>query len=105
MKKVILGSIIGFTLTTIVAFTAANYVLNKTTADVEQIQGVYVFIHSKPAMEYEYLGSFTPGMVPSKSAKPIINHMIKKGKEKFPTADAIIFTDDELGKADLVKFK
>jgi len=105
MKKIILGSLIGICLTAIFAFTVANYEPKKSTAEVEQVQGMYVFIHSKPILEYEYLGSFTPGMVPTKNAKGIVNHMIKKGKEKFPTADAIIFTDDELGKADLVKFK
>jgi hypothetical protein len=90
---------------TIDTFSVANYELKKTTAEVEQMQGVYVFFHSKPVMEYYYLGSFTSGIVPTKNAKGFINYMIKKGKEKFPASDAIIFTDDELVKADFVKFK
>jgi hypothetical protein len=105
MKKVIFGCVIGFSLTAIVAFKAANYEPKKATAEVEQMQGLLVFIHSKPVVEFDYLGSFTPNVVPSTNAKPIINHMIKKGKEKFPTADGIIFTDDQLGKVDLIKFK
>lgn len=82
-----------------------GYEVRTNTAEVEQIQGLYVFIHSKPVKEYEYLGTFAPGVVPSKDAQKIINYMIKKGKDKYPQADGIIFTDDELGKSDLVKFK
>lgn len=105
MKKPITTFIFGLSLSALVAFTVAKYEPRKSTGEVEQMQGLYVFIHSKPVGEYDYLGSYTPTMVPSSNAKPIVNHMIKKGKEKFPTADAIIFTDDELGKADMIKLK
>lgn len=91
--------------TLFLAASIQNYEPRKSTAEVDQIQGVYVFIHSKPVQEYEYLGTFNPSVVPSKHARSIINYMIKKGKEKFPTADAVIFKDDELGSVDLVKFK
>jgi hypothetical protein len=105
MKRTLLVFTLGIAITALFGFIMIKYEPNKKTAEVEQIQGLYVFIHSKPVMEYDYLGSFTPGLVPSKNAQSIINHMIKKSKEKYPNADAIIFTDDELGKADLVKFK
>jgi hypothetical protein len=81
------------------------YEAKKSTAEVEQMQGLYVFIHSKPVGDYEYIGSLTPTFVPSANAKPIINHMIKKGKEKYPEATGIIFTDDQLGKVDLIILK
>lgn len=87
------------------SFKVAEELAQKESASVEQIQGVYVFIHSKPNRPYEYVGSYQPTVVPSGSAKPIINHMIKKGKENFPQADGIIFTSDKLDKADLIKFK
>lgn len=105
MKKFFLGTFAGLSLTTLLAFKVASYEAKKSTCEAEQIQGLYVFIHAKPVNEYEYLGSFTPAMVPSSNAKPIVNYMIKKGKEKFPSADGIIFTDDELGKVDMIKFK
>ena len=105
MKKTIFAFALGILISGLFAFTVANFEVKKRTAQVEQIQGLYVFIHSKPVKEYEYLGSFTPGMVPSKNARSIINHMIKKGKLKYPNADGIIFTDDELAKADFVRFK
>jgi hypothetical protein len=105
MKKILLRTFVGLSLTTLLAFKVASYEAKKSTCEAEQMQGLFVFIHSKPVVEFDYLGSFTPNMVPSSNAKPIINHMIKKGKEKFPTADGIIFTDDELGKVDLIKFR
>lgn len=89
----------------LLSFKVAEQMASKDTAQVEQVKGVCVFIHSKPIREYEYLGSFHPKVVPSGNAKPIINHMIKKGTEKFPQADGIIFTDDQLAKVDLIRFK
>ena len=77
----------------------------KSLAEVEQIRGLYVFIHAKPKGEYQYVGSYTPTIVMSKNAAPIIDHMIKKGKEMYPQANAIIFTDDELGRVDLIQLK
>ncbi len=104
MKNIIITCTIVFFGLCLLAFTVTNDVKN-STAEVDQIQGLYAFIHSKPVNEYEYLGSIAPKLVPSKNASSIINHMIKKGKEKYPNADGIVFTDDALAKVDLIKFK
>ena len=77
----------------------------KSLAEVEQIRGLYVFIHAKPKCEYQYLGSYAPAVVWTANAEPLINHMIKKGKEMFPQANAIIFTDDDLDRVDLIQLK
>jgi hypothetical protein len=74
-------------------------------AEVEQIRGLYVFIHAKPKGEYQYLGSYAPAVVWTANAEPLINHMIKKGKEMYPQANAIIFTDDDLDRVDLIQLK
>jgi hypothetical protein len=103
MKKTI-QSILIIGALTVMGFKTI-YEAKKSTSEVEQVQGLYIFIHSKPVAEYEYLGSFTPNFVPSKNAKSITNYMIKKGKEAYPNANGIIFTDDEMGKADMVLIK
>lgn len=102
-KSVLLGCGFALCVLTIFSFKLEQDVNSKSLAEVEQISGLYVFIHAKPKGEYQYLGSYSPGMVPSKNAAPIINHMIKKGKEMYPQANAIIFTDDQLGRVDLIQ--
>lgn len=104
MKKSIIYFVAGMLVTSLLSFKIQE-AIRKDSATVDQIQGVYVFIHSKPNKEYEYLGSFNPKVVPSSDAKPVINYLIKKGKENYPQADGIIFTDDKLQKADMIKFK
>jgi len=105
MKKNMIYFVAGVFTFSLLSFKVAEQMAGKESASVEQIKGVYVFIHSKPNREYEYLGSFHPKAVPSGNAKPIVNHMISKGTEKYPQADGIIFTDDQLAKVDMIKFK
>lgn len=80
-------------------------VSDKATATVEQHQGVYVFQHSKPVAEYEYLGSVKKGVAWSGKPEEMFNGLIKKCKSDFPTADGIIFTNLDMDKADCIKFK
>jgi len=104
MKKgIALGAFL--TLNTLILFSFTFSDDKKSFAEVEQIRGLYVFIHSKPKSDFQYLGSYTPFIVPTKNAGPIIDHMIKKGKELYPQANAIVFTDDELGRVDLIQIK
>lgn len=105
MKKNMIYFVAGILSLSLLSFKVAEQMADKDNAKVEQIKGVYLFIHSKPIREYEYLGSFEPNVIPSKKGSTIINFMIKKGTEKYPQADGIIFTDDELVKADMIKFK
>lgn len=106
MKKgILLGFGFALCVLAIYSFKIEQDINTKSLAEVEQIRGLYVFIHAKPKGEYQYVGSYTPTIVMSKNAAPIIDHMIKKGKEMYPQANAIIFTDDELGRVDLIQLK
>jgi hypothetical protein len=105
MKKIMIGLMAGIMLLSIVAFKVANYEPKKATADVESYQGVYIFIHSKPVMEYDYKGTCKLAVTWSAKASEAINAMTKKVKKDFPDADGIIFTDENLWQADAVKFK
>ncbi len=108
MKKIILGSIIGVFMTTIFAFTATNYDPKKSTAEVDQFEGLYVFVDSKPVKEYEYLGTVTASITLGDTQYTgCRDRMIKKCKKDYPQADGIIITFKSGGtdKADAIKFK
>jgi hypothetical protein len=108
MKKIILGSLIGICFTTIFAFTVVNYEPKRSTAEVEQYQGLYIFVDSKPVIEYEYLGTvkgtLTFGDTQYTGCR---NRMIKKCKKEYPNADGLIITFKSGGTdmADAIKLK
>ena len=107
MKKIIIGCAIGFTLSTIFAFKVANYQPKKSTAEVEQYQGIYVFSDSKPVNEYEYLGTVqrnTRGFGSSQYAD-VRDGLIKKTKSKYPEADGmiLILKSGSADRADVIK--
>ncbi len=49
----------------------------KATATVEQKQGLYIFILSKPATEYTYLGSVKKNVAWSGKPEEMLTSMIK----------------------------
>ena len=82
----------------------------KNTAEVEQIQGFYVFIDSKPVMEYDYLGTIN-GTGGRAALNPqytsVRDALLKRAKKDYPAGDGIIFHLNAGGKdrCDVVKFK
>lgn len=102
MKKLILGIIIGISCTALIGAGIENYVVSKKTAEVDFKSGLYIFTDSKPVMDYEYLGTISV-MTWQGYYNQAIPLLLKKAKEKYPSADAIIYVDTE--KADVIKFK
>jgi hypothetical protein len=86
------------------AFKTGVYEIKKSSAEVEQEEGVYVFYRAKPVAEYEYLGTYKIGMVWDDKPRLLFNKLVRKTKEKFPNADGIII-DNDMGKCDAIKFK
>lgn len=108
MKKIILGTLLGFTLSALFAFTIMNYEPKKSTGEVEQFQDLYIFVDSKPVMEYEYLGTVKSTLSLGDSQYTgVRDRIIKKVKKDYPQADAIIITFKSGGsdEADAIKFK
>ena len=55
MKKTTIAFAAGLVISGLLAFTAvATYEAKISTAEVEQLQGVYIFTDCKPVKEYEY---------------------------------------------------
>ncbi|ELR68380.1 hypothetical protein C900_00412 [Fulvivirga imtechensis AK7] len=97
--------------------------------EVQSVEGLYVFILSRPKVDVELLGYIsndaldqyseaTKGekgfgkivggllktTVQNTSFKPLVTRMVKLAKEQHPDAEAIIF-DANLSNAKVVKFK
>lgn len=84
------------------------YVLEEehAAAKVEQHDGLYIFMFSKPVAQYETLGTIEKkGIVASGKPDEMLQLMIKKAKKDHPTCQAIIFTEVNMYKADCIKFK
>lgn len=99
MKKIILifaVSILVFSFTEII---------NKNSAMVDQEQGIYIFVKSKPTFQYKYLGSLTIDISLTGQPNEMLKTMLKKTKKQYPQADGIIFTSNDMDKVDCIKFE
>jgi len=108
MKKIILAVFIGISFSAFFAFTIVNYQIKKSIADVDQIQGLYIFVDSKPVMDYEYLGTVKSTVsLGDGQYTGVRDRIIKKAKKDYPQADGIIITFKTGGtdKGDAIKFK
>lgn len=100
MKKLILIAFIA-----VGTLTAFRLISNKTTATVDQQQGVAIFMLSKPTSDYEYLGSVKKAAAWTGQPSEMLSGVLKKLKKEYPQADGIIFTSIDMDKADAIKFK
>lgn len=91
MKKTLIPFIFGLSISVLFAFTAANYEAKKNTAEVDQIQGFYIFVKNKPVKEYEYLGTVKGPLVGNHEFDNLVELMVRNAKKDFPDANALIF--------------
>jgi len=82
---------------------AANF----AGAEVEQIQGMYVFIKAKPTSTYTYIGTVKGPTFSNAEFDTMLPKMIKKAKEEFPDANGLMFNGEmgssEKWKCDAIK--
>lgn len=106
-KTVLAGlSIIVLTLTT--AFIKKSSNSNSSlTVEVQQREGLYIiYPRQKPTFEYEYVNTIDAGnMIKNWRASTLVEKLLKVYKKEGIKGDAIIFTEDDLWKADIIKFK
>lgn len=107
MKKIILGGLLGIIISATFAFKAINYEPNKSTAEVYQYEGLYIFVDSKPVKEYQYLGTVKTYGWGNNQYVSLKDRLIYKTKKDYPQADAIIITfkSGAADVADAIKFK
>ncbi len=88
-------------------FTLSSFRMpdEKGKANVDQQEGVYLFMYSKPNAEFEYLGTIKVKAVWTGQPAEMLNVALKKLKKDFPQANGIIFNADNMEKADAIKIK
>ena len=73
-------------------------------AIVQQEEGLYIYYRCSPTDEYTYLGTYKVGFVMDNNPSLLFKKLVKKAKEKYPNAQAIII-DNDMSKCDAVVYK
>jgi hypothetical protein len=97
MKKQMIGFLLGISVPILLSFKSAIFTPSASTAEVNQIEGLYIFTDSKPLTPYDSLGSLEIGFVSDTQYESIRSSLIKKAKNKFPYADGLILKLDKKG--------
>ena len=78
----------------------------KKQAEVNQNQGLYIFIQARPVQEYEVLGTVEKkGIVWNGKPREMLNTIIKRAKRDYPECEGIIFDNIQMDHAICIKFK
>lgn len=104
MKNVLLAFCLSVFVLSISAFTLKE-VIEKSDARVEQVDGLYIFYKSKPLSEFETLGSVKPGVTMTPKPSEVLPALVKRAKKNYPSGEALLIGDDDMSKADVIKFK
>ena len=91
MKKLTIAFLSGLSISILVAFTSMNYEVKFNTAEVEQIQGLYIFVKNKPVKEFEYIGTVKGPLIGNHEFDNLVELMVRNAKKEFPNANALIF--------------
>lgn len=79
--------------------------IDKSSATVEQVNGVYVYAFSKPTGKYDIIGNVkVKGMVKSEAGPHMVNLLTDYAKKDYPSGEAIIVNSD-FEKAEVIRFK
>jgi hypothetical protein len=107
MKKHLIGFLFGVGISILLAFKVADFVPDASTAEVNKIEGFYIFTDSKPIMPYDSIGTVETGFITGTQYESIRNHLIKRAGNKFPNANGLIMEFDKKGidKCIAIKFK
>lgn len=102
----IIASILVLTVTTAFINKSINESSN-LTVEVQQREGLYIiYPRQRPTFEYEYVTTIDAGIIIKNwRASTLLEVLLKAYRKDGIKGDAIIFTEDDLWKADVVKFK
>lgn len=75
-------------------------------AIVNQEEGYYIFMFSRPQKQYEVLGTVEKnGMVWNGKPREMMNIILRRVKKNYPKADGIIFKGIAMDEAEAIKFR
>lgn len=78
--------------------------IDKTSATVSTVDGIQVFVYSKPTAKYDVSGSVKEAFITSSDNEKRIKSLVERAKDKFPSMEGIIVTND-LKNAEVIRFK
>ena len=104
MKKIILGSLIGFVIISVAGFKIATYEPKQNTSEVEEMEGFYIFYKSKPVKEYERIGHYKIEVTWSGTPENLLKQLIHKSVKKYPNGNGLIITEN-LEECDIIKIE
>jgi hypothetical protein len=93
----VIGFLLGMSVTILLSFRSAVFTPNASTAEVNNVEGLYVFTDSKPLMPYDSIGVIEIGFITDTQYESIRNNLIKRTKIKFPYADGVILNFNKKG--------
>lgn len=110
MKKKFLIGAAFIAVLSLSAFTGVKmHEIKNSSAEVDMIEGYYIFVDAKPIKEFEYLGTVSTGGISFGDSQytGVRDRLIKKAKKDYPKADALIFSfhSGEKDKVDAIRFK
>ena len=75
------------------------------TVEIEKKEGVYIiYPGQKPTFDYQYLETIDAGrIVKNWRASTLIDKLLKVFRKKSKEGDALMFVEDDLWKADVIK--
>jgi hypothetical protein len=89
MKRTLSISIISLFMVASALFSFNNP--NRKTAEVRQVDGIYIYYMSLPVDKYESLGEVrTGGVILNKHPETVIPFVIKRVKKQYPNANGVI---------------
>jgi hypothetical protein len=97
MKKYLIGCLLGFGLSTLIAFKIVNYESKMSTSEVNKIEGLYIFTDSNPVTDFDSIGTVDINFLMDTQYESIRNNFIKRAKKKFPNADGLIMSFSKKG--------
>lgn len=107
MKKLIQSKalLFVFVMVSFILLAMHNNLSDSRLAKVKTVRGVNIFMYSEPVGEFEYLGTIKISLAITGQPKEMINMALNKLAKQFPQANGIMFTDDQMEKADAIKIK
>ncbi len=97
MKKILFGVLFGIFITVLLAFKTSIYEPNNSTAEVNKIDGYYIFTDSKPIMPYEIIDTLEIWFIGDTQYESIRKNFIKKAQNKFQNANGLILNFNKKG--------
>ena len=76
-----------------------------SAAVAEQVNGLYIFMYSKPAGEINFLGTVKALITLTGSTEEVVNKLCKKARKEYPNAQGIVINMTNFDKADVINFK